>query len=152
MQKNHRVPEFPVEVEINHTKESNAPVNFLLGVLQVSGFLIAVVGVLSLLFSPESVWVNREKGMSFLQFIQIYPGPMITVALLMMSMQYIVRIYLFSRLQRQFLLSVYEELQLDNEEIPVGQELSYSVVSVEGDWVRIRVDLIESNPDKNPTL
>jgi hypothetical protein len=41
--------------------------------------LFILVGAGFIIFGPNSVWVNRYEGPTFLQFLQLYPGPIVTV-------------------------------------------------------------------------
>jgi len=43
------------------------------------GFLVTAVGVITMIFGPETITYNRMTGPTLLQYIQIYPGPIATI-------------------------------------------------------------------------
>jgi hypothetical protein len=47
------------------------------------GMIVAAIGVVTLIFGPETITYNRIAGPSLIQYIQIYPGPIATVGSLL---------------------------------------------------------------------
>lgn len=43
------------------------------------GFLVTAVGVITMIFGPETITYNRMTGPTLFQYIQIYPGPIATI-------------------------------------------------------------------------
>lgn len=51
--------------------------------LNIIGCAIIGTGIISMIFGPSSIMVNKSVGLSFLQFIQLYPGPIVTVGFIL---------------------------------------------------------------------
>src|SRR5690554_4973475 len=145
------LPDFPVDIELSNIQDRKTPANIVLNIMQVFGFLIAAAAVLSLLFGPDSIWIDRSKGMTFLQFIQLYPGPIITIAIMILSMVTMMKTYVYSKMQTKLKEEIYNQLGLRNEDLPEGKELSFNIVNMVEGLARVQVDLVASDPDKNPT-
>ncbi|QKE62278.1 hypothetical protein HNE05_02505 [Aquipseudomonas campi] len=54
-------------------------------ILSFIGYGVLIVGVLTLIFGPESVMVSTFSGPDFFQMIQLYPGPIASVGFLIVS-------------------------------------------------------------------
>ncbi|MDD0975672.1 hypothetical protein [Pseudomonas fontis] len=48
-------------------------------VLMVFGVIILAIGVATLIFGPETVTYSTFSGSNYIQYIQMYPGPITTV-------------------------------------------------------------------------
>ncbi|KPX42782.1 hypothetical protein RA263_04445 [Pseudomonas syringae pv. tagetis] len=61
-------------------KTDSAPV--ILTLLRLIGLLLLVVGGVFIIFGPGTVRINYLTGLTFLQFLQLYPGPIASVGVL----------------------------------------------------------------------
>lgn len=76
------VPGFGTFYEEHRLANEDSP---LATILSFIGYGVLIVGVLSLIFGPESVMVNTFSGPDFFQMIQLYPGPIATLGFLVVS-------------------------------------------------------------------
>lgn len=56
--------------------------SFPLGFVSICGFALFGVGFLTILLGPETVRYSRATGPTFFQYLQMYPGPIATLGLL----------------------------------------------------------------------
>ncbi|MCP3921152.1 MAG: hypothetical protein GY714_01065 [Desulfobacterales bacterium] len=70
------IDNLPSEITIDIPEETN---NLLLSILMYAGIGIAVVGFLFIIFGPDKIYYNAGEGMTFIQMLQAYPGPIASV-------------------------------------------------------------------------
>ncbi|WP_024694774.1 hypothetical protein [Pseudomonas syringae] len=56
--------------------------SFPLGFVSICGFALFGAGFLTILLGPETVHYSKATGLAFLQYLQMYPGPIATLGLL----------------------------------------------------------------------
>lgn len=76
------VPGFATFYEEHRQASENSPLATLLSFV---GYGVLILGVLTLIFGPDSVMVNTFSGPDFFQMIQLYPGPIASLGFLMVS-------------------------------------------------------------------
>ncbi|MWV17813.1 hypothetical protein F3I16_17365 [Pseudomonas sp. L-22-4S-12] len=76
------VPGFATFYEEHRQANEGSP---LATILTFIGYGVLIVGVLTLIFGPESVMVNTFSGPDFFQMIQLYPGPIASLGFLIVS-------------------------------------------------------------------
>jgi hypothetical protein len=76
------VPGFVEEYERHRQANEGSPFATF---MQLLGYGLLIVGVLTLIFGPDTVMVNRFSGPDFFQFVQLNPGPIITLGFLLAS-------------------------------------------------------------------
>ncbi|MBX8521263.1 hypothetical protein K5D36_07120 [Pseudomonas cichorii] len=52
-------------------------------VLRITSWLMILVGVFTIMFGPETLSYSSQTGPTFLQFIQIYPGAIVSIGALL---------------------------------------------------------------------
>ncbi|MBX8556261.1 hypothetical protein K5D43_17465 [Pseudomonas cichorii] len=62
-----------------------SPVSLLSLFFYFLSWLMIVVGGFTLFFGPETISYSSRTGPSFLQFIQIYPGPIVSVGFFLLA-------------------------------------------------------------------
>lgn len=129
MQKKHSLSDLPVELELEKTDASfpSLTSNILL-LTQLVGFIIVATGVLTMIFGPDSVWVNRQTGMTFLQFIQLYPGPIASIGALILFVPELYKKDRHAKQQAAFLKSLEEQLDFTEQDLPEGKVLDLTLV------------------------
>ncbi|WP_087018235.1 hypothetical protein [Thaumasiovibrio subtropicus] len=113
------------------------------------GFILLFVGAVFIIFGPNQIRVS-PSGMTFLQFLQIYPGPIASVGGFC--------IWGANRMHNSelehYVKAVNEVtdrvIKISDEEVPEGYELS--IERVEGEEEIFDVSLVEKSeePDENP--
>jgi hypothetical protein len=53
--------------------------------LYILSWAIIAVGFITMIFGPSSIMVNKSQGLSLLQFVQLYPGPIVTAGFVALS-------------------------------------------------------------------
>jgi hypothetical protein len=76
------VPGFAEEYEQHRQANEDSPFATL---MQFVGYGLLIVGVLTLIFGPDTVMVNRFTGPDFFQFVLLNPGPIVTLGFLLAS-------------------------------------------------------------------
>jgi hypothetical protein len=115
--------------------------------LNLIGGLLAVVGFITLLTGPSTISYSLNTGPSFLQLIQMYPGPIVTVGLLLLGLNRYMETLALEGLKAP------AEYLLDNYDIQVlGHPLDAAKVSItylpeaEFAFAEIPADLTSSSP------
>ncbi|UUY10470.1 hypothetical protein LRS11_10760 [Pseudomonas sp. J452] len=89
--------------------------------LSFIGYGVLIVGVLTLIFGPESVMVSTFSGPDFFQMIQLYPGPIASAGFLIASAATLMNGQKLQLTPEDYLLNHYPiEPQ---GELPQGQDL-----------------------------
>ncbi|PKM29882.1 MAG: hypothetical protein CVV07_09345 [Gammaproteobacteria bacterium HGW-Gammaproteobacteria-11] len=73
------IDDLPAEIELDLPAKS---IGFG-WIVRAVGLVVTAVGVLTLLLGPETIYYNRDVGMTFVQMIQAFPGPIATVGFLL---------------------------------------------------------------------
>ncbi|MBX8485266.1 hypothetical protein [Pseudomonas cichorii] len=96
--------------------------------LGIVAWLMLVVGGLTLLFGPDSVTYSIGCGPTFFQFIQLYPGPIVSVGfLLLIAGQFFDSGQSGDLLRPELFLLAFYELQLpDGREDLSGLSIVYA--------------------------
>ncbi|MDD2047011.1 hypothetical protein [Pseudomonas putida] len=61
------------------SKKLGEPAGFLSFIGFLIGAVLCLVGFLTLIFGPSTVMVSMLRGPTFIQFIQLYPGPIFSL-------------------------------------------------------------------------
>ena len=69
------IHDLPSEITINVTKPNPS----LIHLAFYLGTALLVLGIIFIIFGPEYVYVDWSRGISFIQFFQLYPGPIASV-------------------------------------------------------------------------
>lgn len=134
------IDDLPAEVELQLPAAEKGMGWLVTGI----GMVVIAVGVLTLLFGPETIYYNRATGMTFLQMIQAYPGPITTVGFLI---AYGGHMLSGSEAQRQHeaVTAAFEsKIRIPDEAIPSGYRLAIEPLGGE----RYSVSLVELSQEE----
>ncbi|MFJ4144970.1 hypothetical protein [Pseudomonas sp. NPDC089734] len=95
--------------------------------LSLAAWMLIVVGGVTIIFGPNSVTYNLRAGPTFLQFIQIYPGPIVSVGSLLLALcKHMDDSFSTEPLTPELFLLTFYDVQLpDGMEDLTGFSLSY---------------------------
>lgn len=144
MQRKYDLSEFPIEVEL---EKLNGPKEGLIGTLLtltfIAGLIITCVGVATLIFGPDRVMVNRVTGMTFSQFILLYPGPIATIGFLTLGLANMLSNHHTSQKEKRVWDSLLAQLNFSIEDIPEDKILDLKLVEYLEHKDLYHIDLVE---------
>lgn len=73
------IDDLPADIELDLPAQSIG----IGWIIRAVGLLVCGVGIFTLVAGPETISYNRNVGMTFLQMIQAFPGPIATVGFLL---------------------------------------------------------------------
>lgn len=94
------------------------------GLMMVMGLVIALLGFGALVLGPETITYNRVTGPTWLQYLQMYPGPIFSVG----GVLFALGTHLYARRAvswEVFLLSCYNLIAPDGKDVTGEVELRY---------------------------
>lgn len=115
------INDLPSKVKITLPEEPDSGGASLLMYL---GMGISIVGVLFILFGPREIYYNAYKGMTFIQILQAYPGPIASVGFLICGIANYVTNSALQEYQTGVVASLESAIQITDEDIPEGFKLS----------------------------
>lgn len=118
----HRLQDLPANIQIDIPSESPGP-----SILTAIGVAIGVVGVGFIIFGPETIYYNRVSGMTFIQILQAYPGPIASVGFLLVTLAGMWSGTEAKDRLQQIENSVYDQLAFTAEEIPEDKQLDFEM-------------------------
>ncbi|MCQ4319020.1 hypothetical protein [Stutzerimonas stutzeri] len=139
--------DLPAEFEIKLPE----PDDFIGSVVACLGYIILAVGVLTLMFGPETIYYNRLHGMSFLQMIQAYPGPIITVGFLIASLGQLVSNSAKKQHSEQFDALLAQRVSILDGDIPQGFQLALTPLE-DNRYLLSLVEIPEAAPEQQESL
>lgn len=122
------IQDLPVEINLDIPEPSKA-LNTWSVILMCLGGIIGVVGGLFIFFGPETIYYNRTSGMTLLQFLQAYPGPMATVGFGILAMGNILAGQATKKVSEAVDQQLAEKLAIDDSAIPEGQVIALEPIS-----------------------
>lgn len=122
MQKNDIHAAFPLHMPMPDLKQSSASSLFV--VLAVAGFILLATGILFIIFGPETIYYNTASGMTFVQVLQAYPGPIASVGGLFIGIaNYGLRVSSPETKLDKAIQNTLSAAGVDANELPEGYEL-----------------------------
>ncbi|QUJ69518.1 hypothetical protein KDD30_22485 (plasmid) [Photobacterium sp. GJ3] len=118
--------------------------------IEFIGLGIAIIGVLFILFGPNEIVYNRYEGMSFVQMLQAYPGPIASVGFLIYGLTNRMRVSGLEEYQVQVLETLEAAILIKDEEIPEGYRLSIDTEAGDEKGVYL-VSLVEASDEDEET-
>ncbi|MFJ4155338.1 hypothetical protein ACIPZF_11080 [Pseudomonas sp. NPDC089752] len=107
---------------------------FFGGLVMAIGAMIALLGLATVVFGPETITYSRLTGPTFIQYIQMYPGPIFSVGGILVASG--THIYAKRAVTREvFMLSRYKLITGDGEDVSGKVQLRY----LEGDNFNISI-------------
>ncbi|KDM89761.1 hypothetical protein [Photobacterium galatheae] len=138
------IHDLPSKVKITLPEEPNSGgASFLMFI----GLGIAIVGVLFAIFGPSKIYYNAYEGMTFIQTLQAYPGPIASVGFLICGIANYVTNSALQEYQQAVAESLENAIQITDEDIPEGFKLS--IDHHEGDEKDVYyISLVEAPDDQ----
>ncbi len=132
------IDNLPSEITIDVPEETN---NLLLSILMYAGVGIAVVGLLFIIFGPDKIYYNAGEGMTFIQMLQAYPGPIASVGGLLFFVGSQISSYMGQKNENIINKQLDAQIKIQDSEIPEGFALNMKPLE-EGKYL---VELVESD-------
>lgn len=123
MQDKYTVADLPLELELDKVEADKA----LGTIVSVIGWVVTIVGGLTLLFGPNTLRISYS-GPTFFEFIQLYPGPIISVGLLIIMAGQFLSNQFVQQTLNAFQESIDKQLIVKDEDIPEGKELNITLI------------------------
>jgi hypothetical protein len=130
-----KMQDLPAEIQLE-IPESNNPFATLCNVV---GFVLLIVGILFIFFGPETIYYNMLEGMTFLQFLQSYPGPIATVGGGLVYIGSHLATTSVNKANEMLQQQLDARLEISDSDIPEGHSLAFTALGNN----RFRVDLAE---------
>ncbi|WP_045462398.1 hypothetical protein [Vibrio hyugaensis] len=110
----------PCLIEIEKIEKPND--NFFVFIMLL-GSIVAVIGLFTVFTGPEAIYYDRISGPTFEQYIQLYPGPIASIGILLFN----IGNYYIKKNKEEYLLKLDIHLRsaidISDDEIPEGYEL-----------------------------
>lgn len=116
----HRLQDLPAKIRIDVPVPSPGP-----GILNIIGIVIGVVGAGFIIFGPETIYYNRYSGMTLLQMMQAYPGPIASVGFLLVTLGSLWSGHEAKQRIEAVEQALYSQLAFTEEDIPAGKQLEF---------------------------
>lgn len=129
------VQDLPAEIEID-LPDADLGLPWCIGIV---GAIVLAVGVLTLIFGPSTIRYNMLTGMTFLQMIQAYPGPITTAGFLIVGLAQMMGNSIASRHAESLQALLLEKIAILDEDIPAG----FALAIEPKEYPRFEVKLVE---------
>jgi len=139
--------DLPAEFEIKLPE----PDDFVGSMVACFGYVILAVGVLTLMFGPETIYYNRLHGMNFLQMIQAYPGPITTAGFLIATLGQLVSNSAKKQYIEQFDTLLAQRVSIPDGDIPQGFQLALTSLK-DSRYMLSLVEIPEATPEQQGSL
>ncbi|GAL07077.1 hypothetical protein JCM19237_3082 [Photobacterium aphoticum] len=114
------VSDLPCRIKMDIPPQDNSLSNFFF----VVGGVILAVGVGFIFFGPETIYYDRYEGMTFVQVLQAYPGPIATLGGLMMGLASKAAESGTAETNRHIDAFIMQNIHIEDSDIPPGFTLS----------------------------
>ena len=114
------ISDLPCRIKMDIPQQDNSVSNFFF----VVGGVILAVGVGFILFGPETIYYDRYEGMTFVQTLQAYPGPIATVGGIIMGLASKAGESGGAERDRQIDAFIIQNIHIEDSDIPAGFKLS----------------------------
>jgi len=138
-----QIDDLPAKVKIKfpERQEGNGS-----NVLFWLGSIIACVGFLFIMFGPNEIYFNRSEGVTFIQFLQIYPGPIATAGGILVYIAQAVSAGSEKEYQDEVEECLAIAIDIKDEDIPEGLTLSMELCEGEDDIMMVKL-VAKTNED-----
>ncbi len=133
------INDLPTKVKINMPESPSAAGSVIMTII---GFVMLVVGGLFIIFGPDRVYVGSH--MSFVEFLQLFPGPIATVGGFLIGVGNWLAQSGDSSYRKAVDAAVGEAVQIQDDEVPDGFELAINKADDEEIFL---VELVEKKAD-----
>ena len=134
-----------VKIELPERQEGNGS-----NILFCLGSIITCVGFLFIMFGPDEIYFSRSDGATFIQFLQLYPGPIATAGGILLYIARAVSDGSEKEYQDEVEECLATAINIQDKDIPEG--LALSMEPCEGEDNIMMVKLVEKtneNTDAN---
>ncbi|MGI3002781.1 hypothetical protein ACRTDJ_06800 [Shewanella algae] len=123
------IHDLPSKVRVSIPEKEDTTASHFIAII---GYAILALGGLFIIFGPETIYYNRSEGMTFVQFLQAYPGPIATVGALIAALGSKMINSAESDFSQELSDAFNDAVQIDDEEIPDGYKLDVDKTEDEG--------------------
>lgn len=118
--KQYKREELPATVTLTLDHGSSS---FWGGFLMVVGGAITLTGAGFIIFGPDTIYYNTYSGMSFMQFLQAYPGPIATIGFALLALGQLALNNQINKENEQIALQIENHLAFSVEDLPDNERL-----------------------------
>lgn len=121
-------------------------------VFSIIGFSTFFVGAMFIIFGPDQIYYNMYDGMTFIQYLQAYPGPIASVGVLILSLTQAASNSAKKGYMEEVNRCIDRAIQIEEDEIPEGFTLSMEVCEDEEQTFLVKLiekpDEVELTPEE----
>ena len=144
--------DFPIELKLSFNKDDvdylikKEKTNWLATIIMLIGFVVTVVGAYFIMFGPSTIVYNRFEGMSYMQMMQAYPGPLASIGFAIIMLSRVLFGIGEEKMDPEWITNqIHDKTAFDILNLPDDEELSIALIETR----LFRVDIIKKVTDKD---
>jgi len=144
--------DFPIELKLSLNKNDvdylikKEKTHWLAIIIMLIGIVAIVVGAYFMMFGPNSIIYDRFEGMSYIQLMQAYPGPLASIGFAIIMLGKVLFSIGGEKMNGEWVVSQIQDItDFDILNLPDNEELSIALIETR----LFRVDIIKKVTDKD---